>query len=137
MNLSGKNSFGFSQYFGSFPIIFACTNTIVLAGISYPSILQLSKVSLGTSNGTGGCSLKLSFKTNFRYMSSDRSLSFTFCFPFKTSLTSSCAFLNAQGSESIQPLSIPVWLRKYQSPQKTCPARKDFTIIIRLPSQLN
>uniref|UniRef100_A0A6N2MR56 Uncharacterized protein n=1 Tax=Salix viminalis TaxID=40686 RepID=A0A6N2MR56_SALVM len=65
-NLSGLNSFGFSQASESLSTAHAFTETKVLAGISYPSILHFSVVSLGTSSGAVGCNLIVSFTTSLR-----------------------------------------------------------------------
>ncbi|KAF7818979.1 hypothetical protein G2W53_024434 [Senna tora] len=53
MNLSGLNSSGFSQWFGSLPMAHTFTNNCVLAGISCPLTLQLSDDSLTISGPVG------------------------------------------------------------------------------------
>ncbi|CAN1845701.1 hypothetical protein LINPERHAP1_LOCUS37935, partial [Linum perenne] len=65
-NLSGLNSSGSSQFFGSLPIAHAFINTLVFAATSYPCTVTSRVDSRGTKIGIGGCSLKDSFITAFK-----------------------------------------------------------------------
>lgn len=47
--------------------------------------------------GNGGCNLRVSFTTTFKYLSSCTLLISTFIFPFKLHLTSSCTFAITRG----------------------------------------
>uniref|UniRef100_J3LEH8 Uncharacterized protein n=1 Tax=Oryza brachyantha TaxID=4533 RepID=J3LEH8_ORYBR len=70
---SGLNTSGSSQCFGSLLIAQMFTNTVVPLGTSYPITLHVWRHSLGRSNGTTGCNLRVSLMTSFRFLiSSDK-----------------------------------------------------------------
>jgi hypothetical protein len=88
MNLSGSKLSGSVQYLGSLPVAHAFTTTLVLTGISYPFISHFSLHSLGSNRGAGGCNLRVSLTTSFKYFISSNIqnlslLIFVFLVPFK------------------------------------------------------
>ncbi|KAF4384311.1 hypothetical protein F8388_004544 [Cannabis sativa] len=84
-NLSGIKLSGSVQYLGSLPIAHALTTILVFTD------------SLGSNNGTGECSLKVSLTIDFKYLMLVTSASSTLPFLLNTFLTSSCAFFIIPG----------------------------------------
>ncbi|CAN1173778.1 hypothetical protein LINPERHAP2_LOCUS30875 [Linum perenne] len=100
---------GWVQYLGFLPMAQALMIILVLAGMVYPSISHFSIFCLGTNIATGGCSLKASLITNFRYFSSPMFASSTI---FLLSLnrcgccrTSSWALLRTRGLRNISDIA--------------------------------